>query len=150
MCSAGAAVEIAPHSDQYRRGQPHMTDTVHNLLFQETILPATGDSARMEFLKRLPSQRKIDAFLKDQDRSNPSPRFGEFFDFHIGVFVAAVPDPDGTRVVVAGITNVTQKQFEQVAAVIGRGTDRWNRAEFKRKIEAILGISVQDPSAAGR
>jgi hypothetical protein len=124
-----------------------MIDTVHNLVFQESILPDANQSARTDFLRRVPSQRKIDAFLSSQDRSNPSPRFGEFFDFQIAVFVAAVPDPDGTRVVVAGVTNVTQKQFEHLAALIGRGTSRWNRAEFRRTVEALLGISIKDPGS---
>jgi hypothetical protein len=54
------------------------------------------------------------------------------------------------RVVVAGVTNVSQRQFETVAALIGRGTARWNRLEFKRMVESILGISVQDFAAPVR
>jgi hypothetical protein len=124
-----------------------MSDTVHNLVFQESVLPDSNEAARADFLRRVPSQRKIEAFLKSLDRWNPSPRFGEFFDFQIAVFVAAVPDPDGTRIVVAGVTNVTQKQFEHVAALIGRGTTRWNRSEFQSTVEALLGISIQDPGS---
>jgi hypothetical protein len=124
-----------------------MIDTVHNLVFQESILPDANESARADFLRRIPSQRKIEVFLRSQDKSNPSPRFGEFFDFQIAVFVAAVPDPDGTRVVVAGVTNVTQQQFEHVAALIGRGTSRWNRGEFRCTVEGLLGISIKDPGS---
>jgi hypothetical protein len=124
-------------------------DTRHNLVFQETVLPDTNVRARADFLARVPGQRKIDGFLRIQDPSSPSPRFGEFFDFQIAVFVAAVADPEGTRVVVAGVTNVTQKQFEYLAGTIGRGTSRWNRSEFKRAVENILGITIQDP-ASGR
>jgi hypothetical protein len=124
-----------------------MIDAIHNLVFQEVILPDANERARADFLRRVPSQRKIDAFLKSQDRSNPSPRFGEFFDLQIAVFVAAVPDPDGIRVVVAGVTNVSQKQFEHLTALIGRGTTRWNRAEFRRTVEELLGVSIQDPGS---
>jgi hypothetical protein len=124
-----------------------MTGTIHNLVFQESTLPDANESVRADFLRRVPSQRKIEAFLKSQDKSNPSPRFGEFFDLQIAVFVAAVPDPGGTRVVVAGVTNVTQKQFEHLAALIGRGTTRWNRAEFRRTVEELLGISIRDPGS---
>jgi len=46
--------------------------------------------------------------------------------------------------VVAGVTNVTQAQFDKLAAAIGRGTVRWNRAEFKSTVEAILDIEVRD------
>ena len=129
-----------------------MIETGHNLLFQEANLAdASGGGAdRQSFLERVPSQRKIDAFLTARDRANPSPRFAEFFDLQIAVFVAAGPSGVGTRVVVAGVTNVTQVQFDRLAAVIGRGTARWNRAEFKRGVESILGITVQDPSAAAR
>ena len=98
----------------------------------------------------MPSQRKIDAFLKAQDRGNPSPRFAEFFDLQIAVFIAAVPAALGVRVVVAGVTNVSQDQFDTIAALIGRGTARWNRLEFKRCIESILGISVQDFAGPAR
>ena len=123
-------------------------DTRHNLVFQETVLPDANVRARAEFLGRVPGQRKIDGFLRIQDPSNPSPRFGEFFDLQIAVFVAAVPDPEGTRIVVAGVTNVTQKQFEHLAGAIGRGTSRWNRPEFKLAVENILGIAIQDPASA--
>jgi hypothetical protein len=128
-----------------------MIETGHNLLFQEAILCDSGSGAeRAGFLRRVPSQRKIDAFLQAQDRGNPSPRFAEFFDLQIAVFVAAVPAAPGMRVVVAGVTNVSQRQFETVAALIGRGTARWNRLEFKRMVESILGISVQDFAAPAR
>jgi hypothetical protein len=128
-----------------------MIETGHNLLFQEAILCDSGSGAeRLGFLSRVPSQRKIDAFLQAQDRGNPSPRFAEFFDLQIAVFVAAVPAAPGVRVVVAGVTNVSQRQFETVAALIGRGTARWNRLEFKRSVESILGISVQDFAAPAR
>jgi hypothetical protein len=128
-----------------------MIETGHNLLFQEAILCDSGSGAeRSGFLSRVPSQRKIDAFLQAQDRGNPSPRFAEFFDLQIAVFVAAVPAAPGMRVVVAGVTNVSQRQFETVAALIGRGTARWNRLEFKRMVESILGISVQDFAAPAR
>jgi hypothetical protein len=122
-----------------------MIETGHNLLFQEANLADSGSGAeRLSFLSRVPSQRKIEAFLKAQDRENPSPRFAEFFDFRIAVFVAAVPAALGVRVVVAGVTNVSQDQFDTVAALLGRGTARWNRLEFKRCVESILGISIQD------
>jgi hypothetical protein len=128
-----------------------MIETGHNLLFQEANLDDSGGGAeRLGFLSRVPSQRKIDAFLRAQDRGNPSPRFAEFFDLQIAVFVAAVPAAPGMRVVVAGVTNVSQDQFDTVAALIGRGTARWNRLEFKRRVETILGISVQDFAAAAR
>jgi hypothetical protein len=128
-----------------------MIETAHNLLFQEANLAdAAGGSERLNFLRRVPGQRKIDAILRAQDNASLSPRFAEFFDLQMAVFVAAGPSGRGTRVVVAGVTNVTQKQFDQLAAVIGRGTARWNRAEFKRCVESILGITVQDFSAATR
>lgn len=128
-----------------------MIETGHNLLFQEANLPGTGGgAAHLSFLSRVPSQRKIDAFLKAQDQDNPSPRFAEFFDFRIAIFVAAVPAALGVRVVVAGVTNVSQDQFDKVAALIGRGTARWNRLEFKRCIESILGVSIQDFAGSGR
>jgi hypothetical protein len=128
-----------------------MLETGHNLLFQEANLPDTGSgAARLSFLSRVPSQRKIDAFLEAQDPGNPSPRFAEFFDIRIAVFVAAVPAALGVRVVVAGITNVSQDQFDKVAALIGRGTARWNRLEFKRCVESILGVSIQDFAAPAR
>ncbi len=122
-----------------------MIETGHNLLFQEANLADSGNGAeRLGFLSRVPSQRKIEAFLRALDRGNPSPRFAEFFDLRIAVFVAAVPAALGVRVVVAGVTNVSQEQFDSVAALIGRGTARWNRLEFKRCVESILGISIQD------
>jgi hypothetical protein len=128
-----------------------MIETGHNLLFQEANLPNSGSGAeRLSFLSRVPNQPKIDAFLKTQERGNPSPRFAEFFDLRIGVFVATVPAAPGVRVVVAGVTNVSQAQFDTVAAQIGRGTARWNRLEFKRCVESILGISIQDFAAAAR
>ncbi len=128
-----------------------MIETGHNLLFQEANLADTsGGADRQSFLQRVPSQRKIDAFLKARDNASLSPRFAEFFDLQMAVFVAAGPAGVRTRVVVAGVTNVTQKQFDQLAAVIGRGTARWNRAEFKRDVESILGISVKDPSGPAR
>ena len=122
-----------------------MIETGHNLLFQEASLPDAASSAeRLSFLKRVPNQPKIDAFLRALHGDNPSPRFAEFFDLQIAVFVAAVPASPGLRVVVAGVTNVSQNQFDRVAALIGRGTARWNRTEFKRCVESILGISIQD------
>jgi hypothetical protein len=128
-----------------------MIETGHNLLFQEASLPDSASGAeRLSFLRRVPNQPKIDAFLRAQRTDNPSPRFAEFFDLQIAVFVAAVSVSPGLRVVVAGVTNVNQSQFDKVAALIGRGTARWNRAEFKRCVEAILGISIQDFSAAAR
>lgn len=128
-----------------------MIETAHNLLFQEANLADSASGPeRLSFLSRVPSQRKIDAFLKAQDQDNPSPRFAEFFDFRIAVFVAAVPATPGVRVVVAGITNVSQDQFDTVAARIGRGTARWNRLEFKRCVESILGISIQDFAGPAR
>jgi hypothetical protein len=128
-----------------------MIETGHNLLFQEAILSDSGSGEeRSAFIRRVPSQRKIDAFLQAQDQGNPSPRFAEFFDLRIAVFVAAVPAAPGMRVVVAGVTNVSQNQFDTVAALIGRGTARWNRLEFKRSVESILGISVQDFAASAR
>jgi hypothetical protein len=128
-----------------------MIETAHNLLFQEASLPDTASSAeRLSFLRRVPNQPKIDAFLRAQRGDNPSPRFAEFFDLQIAVFVAAVPASPGLRVVVAGVTNVSKNQFDKVAALIGRGTARWNRAEFKRCVESILGISIQDFSGPVR
>jgi hypothetical protein len=128
-----------------------MIETGHNLLFQEASLPDSASSAeRLNFLRRVPNQPKIDAFLRAQRDDNPSPRFAEFFDLQIAVFVAAVPASAGLRVVVAGVTNISQSQFDKVAALIGRGTTRWNRAEFRRCVESILGISIQDFSAPAR
>jgi hypothetical protein len=122
-----------------------MLETGQNLVFQEAHLADPGNGAeRLNFLSRVPNQPKIDAFLGALDLTNPSPRFAEFFDFRIAVFVAAVPAALGMRVVVAGVTNVSQIQFDRVAALIGRGTARWNRLEFKRCVESILGISIQD------
>jgi hypothetical protein len=128
-----------------------MIETGHNLVFQEARLPDSPSSAeRLGFLSRVPNQPKIDAFLRAQLSDNPSPRFAEFFDLQIAVFVAAVPAALGLRVVVAGVTNISKSQFDEVAALIGRGTARWNRAEFKRCVESILGISIQDFSAPAR
>jgi hypothetical protein len=128
-----------------------MIETVHNLVFQEANLAdSAGGAERVSFLSRVPNQPKIDAFLRTQDRGNPSPRFAEFFDLQIAVFVAAVPAALGVRVVVAGVTNVSQNQFDTVAALIGRGTARWNRIEFKRCVESILGISIQDFAGPAR
>jgi len=128
-----------------------MIETGHNLLFQEATLPdSAGSAEHLGFLRRVPNQPKIDAFLRAQRGDNPSPRFAEFFDLQIAVFVAAVPASPGLRVVVAGVTNITQSQFDQVAARIGRGTARWNRAEFKRCVESILGIAIQDFSGPAR
>jgi hypothetical protein len=133
------------------RSRDPMIETGHNLLFQEaTLADAASGAERLSFLSRLPNQPKIDAFLRAQDRRNPSPRFAEFFDFRIAVFVAAVQAAPGVRVVVAGVTNVSQSQFDTVAALIGRGTARWNRLEFKSSVESILGISIQDFAAPGR
>jgi hypothetical protein len=126
-------------------------ETGHNLLFQEASLPDCASSAeRLSFLRRVPNQPKIDAFLRAQRGDNPSPRFAEFFDLQIAVFVAAVPASPGLRVVVAGVTNISKSQFDKVSALIGRGTARWNRAEFRRCVESILGISIQDFSAPAR
>lgn len=128
-----------------------MIETGHNLLFQEASLPdSTSGAERLIFLRRVPNQPKIDAFLRAQRADNPSPRFAEFFDLQIAVFVAAVAASPGLRVVVAGVTNINQSQFDKVAALIGRGTARWNRAEFKRCVESILGISIQDFSGLAR
>ena len=128
-----------------------MIETGHNLLFQEASLSeAAGSAERLSFLSRVPNQPKIDAFLRAQRGDSPSPRFAEFFDLQIAVFVAAVPVSPGLRVVVAGVTNVSQSQFDKVTALIGRGTARWNRAEFKRCVESILGISIQDFAASAR
>ena len=128
-----------------------MIETEHNLLFQEANLADSVSGAeRLSFLSRVPGQRKIDAFLKAQDPGNPSPRFAEFFDLRIAVFVAAVPAGLGVRVVVAGVTNVNQEQFDAVAARIGRGTARWNRLEFRRCVESILGIAIQDFAGTAR
>jgi hypothetical protein len=128
-----------------------MIETVHNLVFQEANLAdSAGSAERLSFLSRVPHQPKVDAFLRTQDRGNPSPRFAEFFDLQIAVFVAAVPAALGVRVVVAGVTNVSQHQFDTVAALIGRGTARWNRIEFKRCVESILGISIQDFAGRAR
>jgi hypothetical protein len=122
-----------------------MIETEHNLLFQEAnLVDSVSGAERLSFLSRVPGQRKIEAFLKAQDPGNPSPRFAEFFDLRIAVFVAAVRAGLGVRVIVAGVTNVNQDQFDTVAARIGRGTARWNRLEFKRCVESILGIAIQD------
>jgi hypothetical protein len=128
-----------------------MIETGHNLVFQEASLPdSAGSAERLSFLKRVPNQPKIDAFLRTHHGDNPSPRFAEFFDLQIAVFVAAVPASPGLRVVVAGVTNINKSQFDKVCALIGRGTARWNRAEFKRCVESILDISIQDFSVPAR
>jgi hypothetical protein len=120
-------------------------DTVHNLLFEEASLrDEAAESERLGFLRKLPSQRKIDAFLRERDWSNLSPRFAEFYELQIALFVSSAPGPASRRVVVAGVTNITQPQFDAVAAAIGRGTARWNRREFKDAVEAILDIKIQD------
>jgi hypothetical protein len=62
----------------------------------------------------------------------------------IAVFVSSAPSPTNTRIVVAGVTNVTHPQFDKLAAALGRGTARWNRSEFKSCVEAILGTEVRD------
>ena len=117
----------------------------YNLLFQEAQLTDdAGDRQRWDFLKRVPGQRKIDAFLKSRDPLNHSPQFAEFYELQMAIFVASVPSPANTRIVVAGVTNVTQAQFDKLAAEIGRGTVRWNRSEFKSSVEAILSIEVRD------
>jgi len=117
----------------------------HNLLFQEAKLTDdAGDRQRADFLRRVPCQRKIEAFLKSRDPLNHSPQFAEFYELQIAVFVASVPSPASTRIVVAGVTNVTQPQFDKLAAAIGRGTARWNRSEFKSCVETILGIEIHD------
>lgn len=117
----------------------------HNLLFQEAELTdAAGDRQRSEFLGRVPGRRKIEAFLKSRDPLNHSPQFAEFYELQIALFVASVPSPANTRIVVAGVTNVTQAQFDKLAAMIGRGTARWNRSEFRSSAEAILGSEVRD------
>jgi hypothetical protein len=122
--------------------------TSHNLLFQEAKLTDdAGDRQRAGFLTRVPCQRKIEAFLRSRDPLNHSPQFAEFYELQIAVFVASVPSPASTRIVVAGVTNVTQAEFNKLSAEIGRGTARWNRSEFKSCIEAILGIEVRDYAA---
>ena len=124
-----------------------MNSTSHNLLFQETSLAdAAGESQRWDFLKRVPGQRKIDAFLKAAEQSNQSPRFAEFYELQIAIFVASVRAPASMRIVVAGVTNVAPEQFDKLVAAIGRGTARWNRTEFKDSVEYILGITIQDYS----
>ena len=58
-----------------------MIETGHNLVFQEASLPDSANGAeRLSFLKRVPNQPKIDAFLRAHHGDNPSPRFAEFFD----------------------------------------------------------------------
>jgi hypothetical protein len=121
--------------------------TIHNLLFQAASL---ADDAKpsdwSDFLRKVPNQVKIERFLKARDKSNPSPRFAEFYELQMAIFVATVPAPASTRVVVAGVTNMTQEQFDKLAVAIGRGTARWNRREFKDSVEAILGVKIQDYS----
>ena len=117
----------------------------YNLLFQEAQL--TDDASerqRSEFLRRVPGRRRIEAFLRSRDPLNHLPQFAELYELQIAIFVASVPSPANTRIVVAGVTNVTQAQFDKLAAAIGRGTARWNRSEFKSSVEAILDIEVRD------
>jgi hypothetical protein len=119
--------------------------STHNLLFQEAKLTDdAGDRQRAGFLTRVPCQRKIEAFLRSRDALNHAPQFAEFYELQMAVFVASVPSPADTRIVVAGVTNVTQAEFNRLSASIGRGTARWNRSEFKNSVEAILGIEVRD------
>lgn len=123
----------------------------HNLLFQEIDLADdASESERSGFLRKVPSQARIDRFLKMRDASNPSPRFAEFFELQIGIFAACAPLAQSTRIVIAGVTNLSQKQFDTVAATIGRGTPRWNRTEFVHAVEAILGIQIQDYASQPR
>lgn len=120
-------------------------EPAHNLLFQEINLADDAtETERSGFLRKVPSQARIDRFLRARERSNPSPRFAEFYELQIGIFVASAPVAESTRVVVAGVTNMTQKQFDTLAAAIGRGTARWNRPEFLSTVESILGIKIQD------
>jgi len=117
----------------------------HNLLFQEAKLTDdAADRQRADFLRRVPCQRKIEAFLRSRDPLNHSPQFAEFYELQIALFVASVPSPACTRIVVAGVTNLTQGQFDKLAAAIGRGTARWNRSEFRSCVESILGTEVHD------
>jgi hypothetical protein len=117
----------------------------HNLLFQEAQLTDdAGDAQRSEFLRKIPGRRRVEAFLRSRDPLNHSPQFTELYELQIAIFVASVPTPANTRVVVAGVTNVTQAQFDKLAAALGRGTARWNRAEFKSSVETILDIEVCD------
>ncbi len=127
-----------------------MNSTTHNLLFQEANLAGdAGESPRLNFLKRVPCQRRIAAFLKAADALHQVPRFAEFYELQMAVFVASISAPAGLRIVVAGVTNVAQGEFDQLCASIGRGTSRWNRAEFKHSVETILGITLQDFSGQG-
>jgi hypothetical protein len=117
----------------------------HNLLFQEARLTDdAGDRQRVDFLRRVPCQRRIEVFLKSRDPLNHAPQFAEFYELQIAVFVSSAPSPTNTRIVVAGVTNVTHPQFDKLAAALGRGTARWNRSEFKSCVEAILGTEVRD------
>jgi hypothetical protein len=126
-------------------------ESTHNLLFQEiNLADNASDLEKSSFLRKVPSQAKIDRFLKARERSNPSPRFAEFYELQIGIFVASAPVAESTRVVIAGVTNMSQKQFDTLAATIGRGTARWNRPEFIDSVESILGIKLQDYAAQQR
>jgi hypothetical protein len=136
----------SPHTGD--RGQAETAATMsssYNLLFQEAKLTDdAGERQRSEFLGRVPGRRRIEAFLRSRDPLNHSPQFAELYELQIAIFVASVPSPDNTRIVVAGVTNVTQGQFDKLAAGVGRGTARWNRSEFKRSVETILDIEVRD------
>jgi hypothetical protein len=117
----------------------------HNLLFQEAQLTdEAGERQRSDFLGRVPGRRKIELFLKSRNPLDHSPQFTELYELQIAIFVASVPSPANTRIVVAGVTNVTSAQFDKLVATIGRGTARWNRSEFKSSVEAILGVEVRD------
>jgi hypothetical protein len=119
--------------------------STYNLLFQEVQLTdEAGDRQQSEFLRRVPGRRRIEAFLRSRDPLNHSPQFAELYELQIAIFVASMPSPSNTRIVVAGVTNVTQAQFDKLEAAIGRGTARWNRSEFKSSVEAILDIEVRD------
>jgi hypothetical protein len=119
--------------------------STYNLLFQEAQLTdEAGDAQQSQFLRRVPGRRRIEAFLRSRDPLNHSPQFAELYELQIAIFVASMPSPANTRIVVAGVTNVTQAQFDQLAAAIGRGTARWNRSEFKSCVESLLDIEVRD------
>ena len=137
-----------PSSQPSQREQAETAATmssIYNLLFQEAQLTDdAGDRQQSEFLRRVPGRRRIEVFLRSRDPLNHSPQFAELYELQIAIFVASVPSPANTRIVVAGVTNVTQAQFDRLAAAIGRGTARWNRSEFKSSVEAILDIEVRD------
>jgi hypothetical protein len=128
-----------------------MTGAIHNLLFQQFTLADDSDEfERNHYLSRVPAQKKIDAFLRSTERLKGAPQFMEFHQFQIAMFVAAAWTPGSTRVVVCGVTGITQDQFDVLAASIGRGTNRWNRLEFKDSVETILGIKIADYSGQYR